>query len=85
MKDKEILKEFERFMKKDFFNYLELDINNPRMKDNYPLWTLLTFTYEQRKAERKKIDKLIYEFFKGKESVDVIDIRELRRKLKNER
>ena len=37
-----------------------------------------------KQAERKKIDKLIYKFFKGKESVDVIDIRELRRKLKNE-
>ena len=35
-------------------------------------------------AEEKRILGLIDEFFKGKESVDVIDIRELRRKLKNE-
>ena len=34
-----------------------------------------------KQAERKKIDKLIYKFFKGKENVDVIDIQELRRKI----
>ena len=62
MKDEEILKEFERFTKKAFFNYLEFDINSPRMKDYYPLWALLTFAYEQRQAERERILELIDEF-----------------------